>query len=249
MQNKFCTSRSNQLRLSSVGFSFGIFLLALFMGHCLAAVPNTCRVSEFGLIHTRKINTLILVCSARSELVDYDRLLATVPVSDRDPSFMMAMTQKRFDLLSSALSAYYVLGPVTLTSDSGQELYAQLSGEKLEYECFSMPATVDDLVQYGYLPHLPASPYPQGSWLTSAPLAIPEPGSMLYIPIPSKMPYLGGVAGLNEGWLLVAYGRDKDDVLSEKRVRQSFYGDLDAILPVIPTTALCILGQDVNTMN
>jgi hypothetical protein len=235
-----------------------IFLAALLsvlctvvsLSPCQAQPPSSCRVAKWGLNHTRATETLVDLAKARAALEAYDTLLRAVPQAERDPGFMYKMTKLRCGIIEDALTSYFFLGAIKLTEYSDEQLYVQLMQADMDYcSNYAMPDTLTQLVDYGYLPHLPASAYPTGQWLTSAPQIAPEPGSVLYLPIAAQTARMALKPGMNEGWLLMAFGDVDDQLLSKDRLLDGrFFGKLEATLNPLPTTATYLWGQDVNTI-
>lgn len=235
------------MHLKPLAFAVALSLLAPMMG--IAQEEAGCLVdTEFGKAHGRALETLSKVISARCKLSAYDRLLALVPLEERDRPFMYQTAHLRYEALQDALTAYYMLGPMQLSLDSDATLYEQLVYGESTYENYQMPASLVDLVTFGILPHLPQSPYAGGQWLNEAPATDPDPGSVLYMGIPAESAYLATEAGLLEGWLLVIYGTGDEQVLDSDQLHGSFGGDLASVLDPLPQTAMCLWGQDVNSI-
>lgn len=196
---------------------------------------------------TRRSSVLGFVLQARAELGAYDKLMAVMPAASRDPGLIYSLNHLRYSILEEANSAFFFAGPTNLPAED-EKVYAALCAENLDMFYMAMPATLDDLVKYGYLPHLPESPYATGEWLSAAPAADPPAGSVLYKAWTPKKPVFNTGPAL-ENFLLVVFNNKEPGAhsLTKEDAADEFIGDISQTLPYFPANVQYLGGQDYDT--
>lgn len=195
---------------------------------------------------SRRSSVLSDVLQARGELVTYDKLLAVMPASERDTGILYALNKLRYEILEHAIGAYFHTGSMNLPADDAAVFSALCANEQVG-DLYAMPPALDELVRCGYLPHLPESPYSGGSWLTAAPTADPEPGSVLYLAwAPKNLAF--NTEPANECFLLVVFGHhDPMNDLTLDDAKDYFLGDLVKTMPYFPQGVKKLGGQDYDS--
>jgi hypothetical protein len=195
---------------------------------------------------TNRSEALGAILRARAELDVYDRLMAVKPADQRDSGLLFELNDLRFSILKKAIDAYIRTGPVTLPAED-DELFAALSAEDVEIGMHAWPSALDDVVKSGIISHLPASPYSSGEWLTAAPTADPQPGSVLYLAwSPRKLVWHDEPA--LECNLLVVFGEtDPSNALTKEQAQEYFLGDLLKTMPYFPSNVKYLSGVDYDS--
>jgi hypothetical protein len=229
-------------------------LAILTMLLCIAApaqaqfdqqAKNDARLKNLTL--TRRSEVLASVLHARAELSTYDKLMAVKPEASRDSGLIFSLNKLRYSILEQANSAYFFAGPTNLPAED-ERVYAALCADNLDMFHMAWPPALSDLVKFGYLPHLPESPYATGEWLTAAPTADPPPGSVLYMAWAPQHLVFNTKPAL-ECFVLAVFN-DKESgtrVLSKDDAASQFIGDVSKTLPYFPTNMIYFGGQDYDS--
>lgn len=230
-------------------------VLAVFTFFTLISIPAQAQFDQQAksdarlknLTLTRRSSVLGWVLQARAELSAYDKLMAVMPASERDSSLIYSLNHLRFSILESANSAYFFAGPTNLPAED-EQVYAALCSNNLDMFYMAMPPSLNDLVKYGYLPHLPESPYAAGEWLSTAPTADPPPGSVLYMAwAPQNLAF--NTAPALECFILALFNNKEPGArtLTKEDAADEFIGDIGKILPYFPTNMQYLGGQDYDS--
>jgi hypothetical protein len=232
-----------------------VAMLTLFTSLLCIAMPAQAQLDQDtksdarykNLTLTRRSEVLASVLHARAELNVYDKLMAVKPEASRDSGLIFSLNKLRYSILEEANSAYFFAGPTNLPAED-EQVYSALCAENLDMFHMAWTPALDDLVKFGYLPHLPASPYATGEWLTAPPTTDPPPGSVLYMAWAPKNLAFNFKPAL-ECFVLAVFN-DKEfgtRVLSKDEADEQFIGDVSKTLPYFPTNVIYFGGQDYDS--
>ena len=231
-----------------------VALLAIVLLSCWAAMPAQAQFDQEAKREARRKNIEIknrsealgAILRARAELEVYDRLMAVKPADQRDSGLLFELNDLRYSIIKKAIDAYIRTGPVTLPAED-DKLFAALSSDNVEIGMNAWPPNLDTVVQSGIISHLPASPYPSGEWLTTAPTADPQPGSVLYLAwSPQRLVWHDEPA--LECNLLVVFGEaDPMNAMTQEQAQAHFLGNLSKTMPYFPNNVKHLGGVDYDS--
>lgn len=103
------------------------------------------------------------VVGARAALHAYDSILARISQCPKEDREYSALYHSRGEILSRALSAFLFAGPIAYPANDEQlsrtlDLLAVDPATYGELDHLQYPGSLEQLVDCGLLPHLPASP-------------------------------------------------------------------------------------------
>jgi hypothetical protein len=198
----------------------------------------------------RRDGTAYSVLDARARLVAYDQLLELAQAYPPIPDVQTLYNCMRGEILTSAMQAYLYAGPVKYPADPA-ELMAVLDSRTLDQiGLWVWPSSLQELVDCGILPHLPASPYPDGQYLTELPDA-PRPGDLYYKAWAPARAHFHPAGSLECGLLVVFDNRtpfNSGRLYTPEQLAATYIGDLTAQFALDRYDMVCLLmGTDVET--
>lgn len=188
------------------------------------------------------------VIDARAELAAYDTKLSLLRAMPKPHAYLQAqLNESRGDLLHTARSAFYFTGPMHYPDDPA-ELLAALSNPELSYFYMEEVETLDQLVEYNVITHLPESPYSTGGYVYSPPTEQPEPGTVVFYSYEIEGEYLTLGPNAREGHMFAVYGRPGIFALRSSEVDDKFLGDPALLEPYRYSNLVFFIGMDPDTV-
>lgn len=179
------------------------------------------------------------IVMARTRLESYDYLLSTYmddPV--RGWQLPALLNEMRGDIIDDAIAVFYMNGYTFLPEDP-KEMREILFINRDQASWGQAPASLDDLVRFNYLDHIPVSPYP-GAAIVSEPARNLPPGTILYRPVATELAYTREPGAL-EFYILAVIGTREEGTLPEV-VETLFRGDIYGLVEVIPENIVSCHG-------
>jgi hypothetical protein len=187
------------------------------------------------------------IVRARAMLDAYDALLGRYIKSAKTDAHYSRLNCDRAEILGAALEANYLAGPQAYPVDNRKLSNVVDAIADLDLDHLEFPARLEELVECGILPHLPASPYSTGEYLGKLPPTA-QPGDIFYMPIPTYKMCLLPEPGHNEGELLLIFDKAyecNDVLLDADGLAKGMYGDYTKYLKAEQYHNICyILGND-----
>jgi hypothetical protein len=179
------------------------------------------------------------VAIARAKLATYDYLFSTYE-SDKIRGWQLVdmLNGLRGEIIHDAIGAFWGNG-YTYLPDDLQAMREVLFINRDMKGVGQAPQSLDDLVKFNYIDHLPASPYGDA-------VVVPEgvaelaPGTIVYKPVATLVPYTRD-AGALEFYFLAVIGTDRTGN-SPEVVEVLFNGDIHGLVEVIPNNIVSCYG-------
>ncbi len=197
----------------------------------------------------RRDGAVYSVLDARAKLEAYDQLLALAEAYPGIPDSSTLYNCLRSEILSAALQAYFYAGPIQYPA-APEELMAVLDSLPPEQlGIWIWPAGLQGLVDCGIIPHLPASPYPGGAYLSELP-SVPQPGDVYYKAWAPAIAQFHPLGSLENGLLVVFDGHtpfNQGRLYTPEQLAESYLGDLTTQFPLDRFDTVCFLmGTEVS---